>query len=126
MQTETTLFERLGEEPGITKLVDDTVQAHMENPAINARFLPYLQDPEKLAGIKKHTVDFFSAGSGGPAAYGGRDMVSTHTGMNISPAEYMHVVDDIFIAMDKQGINENTKKDVLAILWSLKDMIIFK
>lgn len=65
MQTETTLFERLGEEPGITKLVDDTVQAHMENPAINARFLPYLQDPEKLAGIKKHTVDFFSAGSGG-------------------------------------------------------------
>ena len=47
MQTETTLSERLGGEPANTKLIDDTVQAHMEKPAINARFLPYLKDPEK-------------------------------------------------------------------------------
>lgn len=46
--------------------------------------------------------------------------------MNISPAGYMHVIDDIFIALDKQSINDETKKDVLAILWSLKDMIISK
>jgi hemoglobin len=43
-----------------------------------------------------------------------------------SNGEYMHVIDDIFIALDKQSINEDTKKDVLAILWSLKDMIISK
>jgi hemoglobin len=79
-----------------------------------------------LAKIKKHTVDFFVAGSGGPGEYGGRDMVSTHTGMNISPAEYMHVMDDIFIALDKQSPTEDTKKDVLAILWSLKGTIISK
>jgi len=76
--------------------------------------------------IKQHTVDFFSAGSGGPAQYTGRDMVTTHTGMNISPAEYMHAIDDIFSALDRQSINDTTKKDVLAILWSLKDMIISK
>ena len=51
-------------------------------------------------------------------------MVSAHKGMNISHAEYMHVVDDIFAALDKNAIDENTKKDVLAILWSLKGMII--
>jgi hemoglobin len=123
---EKTLFERLGGRSGISMLVDDTVDAHMKNPAINARFLPFLEKPERLAKIKQHTIDFFSAGSGGPAAYSGRDMVTTHTGMNISPAEYMHVIDDIFIALDKQSINEDTKKDVLAILWSLKDMIISK
>ena len=129
MQTEITespLFERLGGRRGISMLVDDTVDAHMKNPAINARFLPYLQDPEGLKKIKQHTVDFFNAGSGGPDVYTGRDMVTTHTGMNISPAEYMHVIDDIFIAMDKQAINDATKKDVLAILWSLKTMIISK
>ncbi|MEO6683982.1 MAG: group 1 truncated hemoglobin, partial [Ginsengibacter sp.] len=75
---------------------------------------------------KKHSVDFFSAGSGGPVVYSGRDMVTTHTGMNISPAEYMHVIDDIFLAMDKQSFDDNIKKDVLAILWSLKGMIISK
>lgn len=120
------LFERLGGRSGISRLVENTVQAHMENPSINARFLPYLKDPERLATIKQHTVDFFIAGSDGPATYSGRDMVSTHTGMNISPAEYMHAMDDIFSAMDKESIDEDTKKDVLAILWSLKDMIISK
>jgi hemoglobin len=44
--------------------------------------------------------------------------------MNISPGEYMHVIDDIFVALDKNSINDVTKKDVLAILWSLKSMII--
>jgi len=122
----TSLYERLGGRPGITRLVDDTVDAHMKNPAINARFLPLLKEPDRVEKIKQHTVDFFSAGSGGPAEYTGRDMITTHTGMNISPGEYMHVIDDIFSAMDKQSIDDDTKKDVLAILWSMKEMIIAK
>jgi len=36
----------------------------------------------------------------------------------------MHVVDDIFLALEKNAVTEETKKDVLAILWSLKGMII--
>lgn len=120
------LFERLGGKKGISVIVDDTVQQHMRNPAINARFLPFKDKPELLATIKQHTVDFFSAGSGGPVEYKGKDMVSAHTGMNINPTEYMHVMDDIFAALDKNGIDESTKKDVLAILWSLKGMIISK
>ncbi len=119
-----TLFERLGGSTGIAAIVDDTVDAHMKNTAVNARFLPYLEQPERLAMIKQHTVEFFSMGSGGPQIYNGKDMVTAHKGMNISPEEYMHVVDDIFLALDKNGMTEDTKKDVLAILWSLKGMII--
>lgn len=121
-----TLFERLGGKNGISKIVDDTVENHMNNPAVNARFLPFKEKPEQLAIIKNHTIDFFIAGSGGPNNYSGKDMVAAHTGMNISPAEYMHVMDDIFIALDKNAIDDTTKNDVLAILWSLKDMIISK
>ncbi|RXJ51196.1 group I truncated hemoglobin [Gelidibacter gilvus] len=120
----TTLFERLGGEAGISSIVDDTVDAHMENPAISARFLPYKDQPERLATIKKHTIDFFMMGSGGPANYSGRDMITAHTGMNINPTEYMHAIDDILLALDKNNITEDAKKDVLAILWSLKGMII--
>ena len=120
------LFERLGGTTGITTIVDDVVKAHMKNPAISARFLPYNEQPEKLAVIKKHTIDFFSAGSGGPVAYTGRDMPTTHKGMNINPAEYMYVVDDILMVLDEHKVDEASKKDVLFILWLLKDMIIAK
>lgn len=120
------LFERLGGRNGISNIVDDAVENHMNNTNVNARFLPFKDKPEQLAIIKNHTVDFFQAGSGGPNNYTGKDMVTAHTGMNISPAEYMHVVDDIFMALDKNAIDEDTKKDVLSILWSLKGMIMSK
>lgn len=119
-----TLFERLGGISGISKIVDDTVENHMANSNVNARFLPFKEKPEQLAVIKKHTIDFFSMGSGGPVSYSGKDMVSAHKGMNISAAEYMHVMDDIFAALDKNSIDEDSKKDVLAVLWSLKGMIM--
>ncbi|MEN8126149.1 MAG: group 1 truncated hemoglobin [Bacteroidota bacterium] len=119
-----TLYERLGEVKGITKLVDDVVATHMKNPIVNPRFLPFLEEPERLAIIKKHTVNFFSAGSGGPQSYEGRDMVTTHKGMNISEQEFMAVVDDILEAMEMNSHGEEEKKDVLAILYSLKEGII--
>ncbi|WP_242204914.1 group I truncated hemoglobin [Aestuariivivens insulae] len=120
------LFDRLGGSNGIADIVEDAIENHMNNPKINARFLPFKERPEHLATIKQHSIDFFSAGSGGPVVYSGKDMVTAHTGMNISPEEYMHVIDDIFMALDKNAIDEDTKKDVLAILWSLKGMIIAK
>jgi hemoglobin len=120
------LFERLGGRNGISSIVDDTVENHMKNTNVKARFLPYKDKPEQLALIKKHTIDFFEMGSGGPTKYAGRDMETIHTGMNISPAEYLYVIDDIFIALNKNAIDENAQKEVLFILWSLKSMIISK
>lgn len=122
----TLLFDRLGGTSGISTIVDAVIEEHMNNPAVSSRFLPYREQPERLAVIRQHTIDFFSAGSGGSVAYTGRDMPTTHRGMNINPTEYMHVVDDIMRVLDKREIDSDTKKDVLAILWSLKDMIIAK
>ena len=119
-----TLYQRLGEIEGITKLVDDVVALHMINPVVAPRFAPYADDLERLAIIKKHTVDFFCAGSGGPQSYSGRDMPTIHKGMNISEQEYMAVIDDILQALDKNNRGEEEKKDVLAILYSLKEGIL--
>ncbi|WP_027138440.1 group I truncated hemoglobin [Gaetbulibacter saemankumensis] len=123
---EKSLFERLGGDEGISTIVKRAISLHMENPHINARFLPYKERPEYFNTVIQHSINFFNSGSGGPAVYSGRDMETTHRGMNINPEEYMHVIDDIFIALDENAIDENTKKDVLAILWSLKGMIIAK
>ena len=121
-----TLFERLGGTPGITAIVDDVIEAHMNNPAISARFKPYQDQPERFAKIRQHTIEFFSAGSGALVKYNGRDMPTTHQGMNISAAEYMHVIEDIMGVLEKHNIDEESKKDVLAILWSLRQTIMSK
>lgn len=119
-----TLYERLGKINGITQLVDDVVDIHMTNPSVSPRFLPLKEKPEQLSMIKQHTVNFFCAGSGGPQTYGGRDMVATHSGMNISEQEFLAVIDDIMEAMDKNNLGDDEKKDVLAILYSLKEQVI--
>jgi hemoglobin len=120
----TSLFERLGGSSGIEHIVEEVASRHLENPIIAARFRPYLEQPQKLQELKMHLARFLEMGSGGPQRYEGRDMRRTHTGMNISPAEYMAAMDDIMAALAHAGIDEQTRKDVLAIAWSLKGDII--
>ncbi len=118
------LFERLGGSSGIATLVEAIVAAHMENPAIRARFRPYLDTPDKLEQTKGHLCAFLEAGSGGARPYTGRPMRDAHLGMNISEAEYMAALDDILAVLRRHDIDEQTQKDVLAIAYSLKDEIL--
>ncbi len=118
------LFERLGGSSGIERIVDEVASRHLENPVIQARFRPYLEQPGKLDQLKVHLARFLELGSGGPQRYTGRDMKSAHRGMNISPAEYMAAVDDIVAALVKVDVDEQSRKDVLAIAWSLKGDIM--
>lgn len=53
-------------------------------------------------------------------------MTTTHRGMNINANDYMNIIDDIMIVLNKHNKSEETKKDVLAILYSLKDQMIGK
>lgn len=124
MESTKSLYERLGGAEGIAVLVDDIVDAHMENPAINARYIPSKDDPEHFAQLKKHLRDFLGAGTGGPETYSGMDMPAAHRGMNINEGEYMHVLDDILKALDKNNIDPQTRSEVLSIAYSLKGDII--
>jgi len=114
------LYERLGGAPGISRIVDDVIAAHLANPHVQTRF----QNVEDIEHLKRLAFEFFAAGSGGPEKYSGKDMRAAHKGMNISEQEYVAVMDDILGALDKNKIDELTKKDVLAILYSLKGEII--
>lgn len=118
------LYERLGGTIGISSIVDDVLEAHMTNPSIKARFLPLKENPLHFTEVRQHVIDFFVTGSGGPEQYSGKDMTSVHRGMNISEGEYMNTIDDILFALDTNKIDEQSKKDVLAILYSLKDLMI--
>lgn len=116
----TSLYQRLGSADGIARIVDDFVAAHLDNPLIKARF----QNVEDLDRAKRLAFEFFCAGAGGPEPYTGRDMLAAHKGMNISEQEYLAAMDDVVGALAKNGVDDATKGEVIAILYSLKGNII--
>ena len=114
------LFERLGGQDGITRLVTDIVDNHYRNPLIRTRF----EQIKDRAAVERHSVEFLCAGSGGPQAYTGRDMLTTHKGMNISEQELVAAIDDIVAAMGKNQLDAAVQNEVVAILYSLKGDVV--
>jgi hemoglobin len=114
------LYARLGRKEGIARIVGDVMAAHLANPLVKARF----ENIGDMEHARRMATEFFCAGSGGPEPYTGRDMLSAHRGMNISEQEYIAVMDDILGALEKNGIDQQTRNDVVAILYSMKGQII--
>lgn len=117
-----TLYERLGGRARITAIASDLVELHQANPLIRQRFAHL--DPDAIQKLKNHVVEFFCAGGGGPANYTGRDMVSTHKGMNINEQELVAAIDDVVAAMRKNGVGDPECNEVVGILYSLKGEVI--
>ena len=113
------LYERLGGTEGITKIASDLVDIHLQNPVVAPRFAPV-----DAAALKNGAATFFIAGTGGPEVYEGKDMLETHKGMNISPDEFLAVLDDAMAALDKNNIEQRTKEEVLFVLYSMKGDVV--
>ncbi len=121
---EESLNSRLGGEDGISAIVEDIVAAHLANPTIKDSFAHLENNPEQMSVFKQHVKDFFGAGTGGNVAYSGRDMPTAHKGLNISGIEFIEGVSDIMMVLDKHNIDEESKKDVLYILFSFRNQVI--
>ena len=63
-------------------------------------------------------------GTGGPSVYEGQDMLTTHRGMNISGEEFLAVLDDAMEALEKNGLDQREKEEVLYVLYSMKAEIV--
>ena len=77
------LYERLGGELGVRKIVNDTLDKNFNNPLIGH----YFQNID-MDNLKRLVFEFFSMGIGGPHQYTGRDMVSSHAHLKLSEADY--------------------------------------
>ena len=118
------LFERLGGTEGITTITRDIIQRHLVNPDINVRFSESANID--FAQLEQRVIEFFTVGSGGPGEYSGRDMATAHANMNINERELISGMNDILGAVKAYGVTDDTYNDVLAILYSLKDEVMFK
>lgn len=119
-ETTATLYDRLGRRDGIARITRELIKNHLANPLVNSRY-GQIKDMDRL---ERNVIDFFCAGSGGPETYAGKDMLSTHRGMNVSEQEFVSVIDDAMAALQTCGVEMPVRNEVLAVLWSMKGEVI--
>lgn len=134
------LYDRIGGEPGISKIVDDFVTRAMQDPRVNwqrkgakpSGFFSFRKksaftwtpSAENVALLKKHMAQFFALAAGGPAHYEGKDMKSAHANAFITNAEFDAAVGDLKASLDKLQIGNREQKELLAIVESTRPQIV--
>lgn len=114
-----TLYERLGGGPAISAVVDDFVG----NVAADGRINRYFAQTD-IAHLKRMLKDQICAGTGGPCAYTGRDMKSTHAGMGVSDADFGALVEDLQKTLAKFKVPDAEQKELLGALAPMKSDIV--
>ena len=90
---------------------NDFVAFLVADPRVNARFKD--MKPADVEKLKSNAADQVCDATGGPCAYLGRDMKTTHKGMNITEAEWTATVEDLVKALDKNKVPDKEKQELI-------------
>lgn len=116
------LYEKLGGEEAISKVVDyfysDLV---LKDETVNQFFQN--TDMEKQRG---HQTKFISFALGGPKQYTGKSMAKAHEGMNLQEEHFQAIATHLHDALAHFGVSEADIDTALTKVASLKDDILHK
>src|SRR5262249_48728803 len=100
-----TLWQRLGGEANVQKIISDCVDAAIADPKVNFfRDGKYRMTPAQIVEMKKKLVILVSAATGGPDKYQGKSMKESHKGMGITNAEYDALLTHLKIALVRNSV----------------------
>jgi hemoglobin len=116
------LYERLGGYDGITAFVNDLLP-RLEADSQLGRFWQNRGD-DGTAREKQLLIDYLCSSSGGPMYYTGRDMKTSHKGMNISASDWSIFLQHASATMKALQVPEQECDDIVAFVLSLKEDIV--
>lgn len=114
------LYVRLGGEPAVKAVVKDFVE---ENVAKDARVNSFFKGTD-IPHFEQMLFEQICAATGGGCTYTGKDMKSAHTNMKITEAHFNAVVEDLVKSLDKFGVKDPEKTELLTALGSMKADIV--
>lgn len=116
-----TLYDELGAEAGLAKIVD----AFIENIGNDAQIFPYFADA-KVSRFRDMFLMHLCAVADGPCSYTGDSMEDIHTGMHINEADFNRVVELLVSAMTEARVPFTTQNKLLARLAPLRGAVIHR
>jgi hemoglobin len=119
------LWDRLGGEAGVKKVVDDFVATAAKDPKVDfTRGGKYKLDEKAVEKLKTDLVGLISSVSGGPLPYKGRSMKEIHKGMEITNAQFDATAKHLEAALKKNGVAPDDIKAVMAVVESTRKDIV--
>ena len=105
------LYEALGGQPGIARLVDELVPRLAADPRIGPSF-----KDTNLRELNKQLADQFCVVSGGPCRYEGASMKDAHATLRVDKADFNRLVELLQDSMDARAIPFAEQNRLLARL----------
>ena len=105
------LYQQLGGQPGLVRLMDDFMARLIADPRMN----PFFKDTDQKH-IKEELVIQFCEVSGGPCKRKGPDMKKAHESMDINKSNFNALVEVLQHSMDAQNIAFSAQNKLLAKL----------
>ncbi|HYW20344.1 MAG TPA: group 1 truncated hemoglobin [Nodularia sp. (in: cyanobacteria)] len=116
-----TLYEKIGGQPTLEKVVDAFHKSVMADSSLKGYFAK-----TDMAKQRAHQIAFFSQILEGPKQYAGRSMDKTHTGMKLNDQHFDAVSKHLSSAMAAAGVSAEDTSAALAKVSSLKGAILNK
>lgn len=113
------LYQDLGGQPGVEKLVD----AFLDQIANDDRIFHFFQHV-KIDRFRQLLIEQFCNISGGPCEYTGETMEKSHGGLKINEADFNALVEDLQLAMESEKISVSAQNRLIKILAPMRPDII--
>ncbi|SMF87899.1 hemoglobin [Paenibacillus uliginis N3/975] len=121
MASTTALYDKLGGEETIGKVVDYFYELVLADETVSHFFAN--TDMEKQ---RRHQTKFISFALGGPNQYSGQSMSKVHSGMNLQPVHFDAIVKHLHDALKHFGVNEDNINQALSTVETLRDDVMYK
>lgn len=118
---QTSMYDSLGGKASIAKVVDDFVGIVAADTRINFQF-----GKTDIPRLKAMLNDQLCGALGGPCTYTGRDMTAAHAGMGVTNAQFNAIAENLYVALEKNGVPYRTQNQIMAMLAPMQRQIVTK
>lgn len=113
------LYHELGEQAGITRIVEGMLL----NIAADPRIVRHFENID-IVRLRDKLVEQICVEAGGPCIYTGDSMEESHKGQHLTPSDFNALVENLQDAMSAQGVNMPAQNRLLARLAPMRAQII--
>lgn len=116
------LYQRLGGYDAIAAVTDDFLGRLIADRQLGKYFIGLSQNSKER--VRQHIVDLLCSLAKGPCIYVGRDLIESHTGLNITKKEWDTSVTHLMATLTKFKVPAREQQELLTVISQFEEDIV--